>query len=82
MLNTQCRFAQIFLTNPSKLTIYLCKIPTVVTDTLIVCTNLKRLLQACYNVCVFTRVNEQQSACNFFQFVSTEVTAIYNSVRW
>ena len=32
---------QRFLTNPSKLRIYLCKIPTVVTETLIVYTSLK-----------------------------------------
>jgi hypothetical protein len=31
------RFPQAFHTNPSKLTIYLCKIPTVITETLIYC---------------------------------------------
>jgi hypothetical protein len=38
---TQSEFPQTFLTNPSKLRIYLCKIPTVITETLTVSTKHK-----------------------------------------
>ena len=33
---TLSQFPQTFLTNPSKLRIYMCKMPTVITETLIV----------------------------------------------
>ena len=44
VFNTYSQFPQTFLTNPSKLRIYLCKIRTVITEILIVLTSLKQAI--------------------------------------
>jgi hypothetical protein len=47
---TDSVFPQTFRTNPSKLRIYLCKIPTVITETFIVQTKLNNLVVFFYKM--------------------------------